>query len=285
MKKILPAACRRFWRASTEQAAFGGRRALSEAGRNGRNPVIRVSGGEILAAWIETGAAETPGVWTQRFDAAGAALDQPRFAAPASRETWNLNAAIDDEGVFYVIYDAVLGTHAKELQLIEVGRGRIVRHPLSADDGYESVYPDIAVSGDRVAVSWADRRDGNEEVYLFVGSRADLSASVDRRAMRITHTPGESNSAYLAWNADRLALAWNEKTGGSVDVIVRTFDSRGRPAGASRRLTQGGAQALLPAIRPWHGGFAVAWSDYVAVEDGSKHGSVRSSDAVLEEIR
>lgn len=108
---------------------------------------------------------------------------------------------------------------------------------LSADDGSDSKYPDLAFSGDRAALTWFDVRDGNEEVYLLVAPVADLKEGMERRAGRVTSTPGESIGAYLAWNGSHLGLAWCHDTdGGQHEIYFQRLDAAG----------EGGRRAAAP---------------------------------------
>ena len=132
-----------------------------------------------------------------------------------------------------------VGTRADELFVARVDKSssRVTR--LTADDGRPSKYPDLAVGGGRVALTWFDERDGNKEVYLFVAREEELVEGLEARATRITNTPGESIGAYVAWNAKRrrFGLAWCDNTEGQHEVYFQSFDERGRPLEPARRLT------------------------------------------------
>jgi len=261
------------------------RRQLSAVGHNGRNPVVRLAGRQWQVAWIESSAGDAPAIWTARYSAAGEPSGNALLAAPASDNTWNLNAAVDASGALYVVYDAALGARAPELQLVRIAGNRITRHALSIDDGFDSVYPDIAIDADRVAVAWFDSRDGNQEVYLHVGALADLTAMADAPARRITRTPGASYGAYLAWNAGRLGLAWNDDIAGAAQVFTQRFDAAGRALGGRRQLTHGAARSLTPSIRPWRRGFAIAWNEYTPDVRDPQHVPPSASVAELQLLR
>jgi len=262
------------------------RRSLSGSGHNGRNPVVRTDGRRLIVAWLEANGADAPSVRVARLDAAGQQLGDTMVVAEASRDTWNLNAALDSAGAFYVVYDAALGTRAKELQLVRIDRsGHTLRWQVSGDDGAASTYPDIAISHGRIAITWFDRRDGNDEVYLYVESVRRISAidgnlDVVARGRRITHTAGASIGAYLAWNGSRLGLSWQDEEEGQATAWFASFDATGKPSGAQQRLDSGSGQSLIPAIRPWRRGFAVAWADYVP-DTNEPHQPPRSSVAEL----
>jgi hypothetical protein len=91
--------------------------------RKVRNPVVGVTKDEVLTAWIETGqdtSLSGSEVWAERLDQAGAMVDAPHRVGDASPTAWNLNAATDANGVFHVVYDAQLGTHARKLHVLKI---------------------------------------------------------------------------------------------------------------------------------------------------------------------
>jgi hypothetical protein len=257
--------------------------ALSSPGSKGRNAVVRVHGGQALVAWIEaTGGAE-PAVWTAGVAADGAFVQPPQRRATVSAETWNLNAAVDAAGRLYVVYDAWLGSRAKELHLLTVEGESATDHMLSGDDGHDSVYPDIALSGEHAALTWFDTRDGNSEVYLSVGDLAGVS-TLESRGVRITHTPGASIGAYVAWNGQRLGLAWCDDIAGQSEVFIQRFSASGTASATAHRVTRNPTQSSIPAIQPWQDGFALAWNEYQA-ENAEGHPAIVASTAVLSLIR
>lgn len=238
---------------------------LSVADRNGRNPVVRISGDRIFCTWLEGEQGHAPSVWGAWFDRDGRVVSRAQRLATASRDTWNLNAAVDTGGTAWVVFDARVGTRASELYLVTARSGAhdaAVR--LTTDDGFHSVYPDIAVSQRRLALTWFDERDGNREVYLATAP-ADEQLSQEALsglAHRVTHTPGASIGAYLTWNGSVGGLAWSDDTAGHYDVFFQTFDAGGRLTGTSQQLSHTEAWSLIPSITAWREGFGIAWNEY-----------------------
>jgi len=236
---------------------------LSPRVRSSRNPVVDVLADRVFCAWIEEtddGERVAAGWWS--LD--GQALGAPVVLAPVGPKTWNLNAALDDDGRAYVVFDADAETAAEELYVARLDgeRSELVR--MTADDRYRSKYPDLALSGGRAALTWFDERDGNLEVYLFVGAIDELDANVERRARRVTHTPGESIGAYVAWNGERIGLAWTDRIADMPDIHFRSFDADGEPSGRIERITRTATRSSIPAIRAWRSGFGIAWSEVAA---------------------
>ena len=237
-----------------------------------RNPVVRTAAAGIFCAWVKMEGDGHEAVFAGWWDEQGRPKARPVRLGPASKTTWNMNAAIDEHGIPWVVFDTEASTRASEVYVAKVdGSATAVR--LTRDDGAPSKYPDLAIgAGGRMALSWQDERDGNVEVYLLTGVLGDLSGEIDGRSRRVTNTPGETIGAYLAWNGDRIGLSWSDKTSGQHEVYFESFDATGTPREAARRLTGNTTWSLAPAIRPRGDGFALAWNEYqpesVEVHDG-----------------
>lgn len=255
-------------------------RQLSASGGYARNPVVRIAGTEIIAAWIEAVNGETPSIWVTRFNADGAQQGDNIRAGLASPTTWNLNATIDQSGTFYVTYDAKFGTQNNELRLLALKQHDIRDLALSPDDGFASVYPDIAINQyGLAAITWFDTRDGNEEIYLAIMPLTDLLSGAPLSAKRITHTPTSSIGAYLAWNDDCLALAWSDLVETQREIYLQTFVN-GQSRSAIQRLTRTPSQSSIPSIRAHGKGFAIAWNEY-QTSGTREHRQILTSEAHL----
>lgn len=239
--------------------------------RISKNPVVRTVGKEVFCAWLEEDANRDFQVYAAWFDTDGNLIGVPQRVGPAGQTTWNVNATVDDRGRVWVVFDARVGTRTDELFVARVDKTTSQVTRVTADDGFASKYPDLAVGGGHVALTWFDEKDGNKEVYLFVGSDDDLREGLESRAARITNTPGESIGAYVAWNAKRrrFGLAWCDNSEGQHEIYFEPFDEKGRPIGVTRRLTKNRTDSLIPAIRPAGNGFAIVWNEYTPANKGA----------------
>ena len=249
-------------------------KALAAPERISRNPVVRTTRREIFCAWIAENAARDFEVYAAWFDLQGNPVAPAQRLGPAGMTTWNVNATIDDRGRAWVVYDARIDTRTDELFVARVERTTSELTRLTRNDGKPSKDPDIAVANGRVALTWFDERDGNKEVYLFVGDEKDLREGLETQALRITNTPGESIGAYLAWNQKRrrFGLAWCDNTGGQHEIYFQAFDAQGKADGEAKRLTDNATDSLIPAIKPSGERFALVWNEYVGSRK-DEHGS------------
>ncbi len=256
-------------------------RTLSTEGRNGRIPVLLARGSEIFCAWLEDDRGENLEVWAGWYDLDGGRISEPWRLGPASPRTWNLTATLDGDGEPWVAFDARVGTGGEELFLVEAGAPGSLPIQLTTDDGFDSKYPDLAFGEDAVALTWWDRKDGNEEIYISIDSFDSIKEGLDRNALRVTTTPGESIGGYVSWNAPRFGLAWNDDTVGQHEIYFQSFDSQGQSLGLARRLTESQASSLIPSLRRSGDGFALIWNEVQPREVGVEHDEVGGLSEIM----
>lgn len=260
------------------------RRELSPAQVNGRNPVVRVAGDLIHVAWIEQRDDRATLRWAT-LDAAGQWREPPRDIAGASPDSWILNAAVGADGSLHLVYDARLDSRAKELRWLRIGSGRIEARALSGDDGHDSVYPDLALDGDRAALTWFDYRDGNAEVYLrctrLAAGALPAAVSDAAAARRVTHSPGNSLGAYAVWHVGSIELAWVDADGEDAGLWRQRFDRDCRPLAPPQRLSAPQGRAGIPALAVSPAGLALAWSERRGTAaELARHGHDRRTSSV-----
>ena len=249
-----------------------------------RNPVVRSFADALFCAWIEADAERREFVWGGWWSRDGQPRGDPVRLGAAGETTWNLNSAIAPNGDAWVVFDADAGTRVDELFAAKVSDGTVTLARLTADDGIRSKYPDLALAADRAAITWFDERDGNREVYLATGVAHELLLPIEERARRITATPGASIGAYLTWNGDRIGLAWSDDSDGNYEVYFQPFDAGGAALAPARRLSDTRKSSVIPAIKPWRDGFALAW-DEVAPVRGGVHGDDMLAEVVFTTVR
>jgi len=254
-------------------------------GGNSRNPVVRSFGEGLFAAWIEADADGREYVWGGWWERDGRPRGVPRRLGTAGSTTWSLNAAISASGEAWVVFDAQAGTEVEELFLATLGGGRTALTQLSVDDGIPSKYPDLALAGEKAAITWFDERDGNPEIYLAAALATDFQWEIEGRARRVTETPGASIGAYLAWNDDRIGLTWSDDSVGNYEVFFQTFDDEGQPLTDGQQLAETATHSMVPAIKPWRDGFALAWdeieSDVDAEHDATEHDETTQAEVLF----
>ena len=236
---------------------------VNALGPDTRNPVVLSAGSAVFCAWIQMEDDGHEAVFAGWWEADGRPRSAPMRLGVASKTTWNLNATLDASGTAWVVFDTDASTRASEVYIARADASGDDPVRLTDDDGAPSKYPDLAIARDgRAALSWQDDRDGNTEVYLLTAPLGEFNAEIDRRGRRVTTTPGESIGAYIAWNGDRLGLAWSDKTDRQHELYFASFTAEGMPREPAQRLTHNATWSLIPAIRARRDGFVLAWTEY-----------------------
>jgi hypothetical protein len=245
--------------------------------------MIRTRFGNVFAAWLEDTDGEfweiRGGWWDVNGNPIGGnPIGEAGVLAAAGETTWNISGEVAPDGSVWIVFDTNVYTRAEELYLVRVGTdgallGDAVR--LTDDDGARSKYPDIAFTRNQAALTWFDGKDGNEEVYVYIGPAEPMAAlvptsyfSVDHEAIRITDTHGASIGAYLEWNDLLLGVAWNDNTAGQQELFYQSFDPGGDPVEPMRRITETPTESLMASIQVSGNGFAMAWNEYTPAPDG-----------------
>jgi len=252
-------------------------RAISAPQARGRNGFVLTTEERIFAAWIELDADDRGLVRGQWLDALGAQLSEPISLGLASDDTWNLNGTITADGRMLIAFDAGVETAANEVYLTELGAERLSTRRLTADDGFDSKYPDVVSHDGHIALSWQDERDGNTEVYVVAAAERALRTPIDAVATRITIGDGESIGAYLASAESGIALVWCDDSDGDYDVFFLGLSDEGDPQGSPRRLHGASTDSLIPAIVALGPDqFGIAWNEVERGASGYHSSDTRS---------
>jgi hypothetical protein len=234
-------------------------------GAGTRNPVLARYGDNLFCAWVAAGSDGREAVWGAWFHESNTD-PKPLLIGPAGKTTWNVNAIASGPRTAVVVYDAAAATKAEEVFIADVSASGSRLRRLTDDDGVPSKYPDISGTDDQ-ALTWFDRRDGNEEVYLAIGSPSAIREGTVR-PVRVTTTPGQSIGAYVTWGSRwgrrRAGVGWSDNSEGQYEIYFQPFSPDGTALDDPRRITTNASSSLVPAIVASGGRFALAWNEYVA---------------------
>lgn len=243
---------------------------ISTPDKDAMTPVLVSTSSGFYLAWLQSEFASVENepfyeIVGLRLDAQGQASSQIQTLASASQTTWNINAESQGDAVT-LVYDAEFATAASELYAIEVSDDASRLLQLTADDGYASKYPDLAVNDGVAALTWFDNLIGNYEIYLAILPQSELLSDsipdqLELLAERVTYSRGDSIGAYLAWQGDRLMLSWSEPVQDIYEIFYRSWDAAGESQMGARALTRSGFNSYIPSIAPFRSGFAVAWNE------------------------
>ncbi|MCO4770834.1 MAG: hypothetical protein KDA24_12450 [Deltaproteobacteria bacterium] len=164
--------------------------------------------------------------------------------------------------------------------------GEVAVSPLRVDAGDgNATDPDLAVSGDRVLLSW-QTDDGGSPYNLSVRTAVvDTEGDIVTPDTRLTLTeqgdpiPGQAWMAHPSPQGDGFALAFVRAPEDSAFAIaLQALDSTGAPVGDVLSLTDGEQGAFEPSITASSGGHVVAWQDSFDGSAGFRAATVEGTD-------
>ena len=76
-------------------------------------------------------------------------------------------------------------------------------------------------------------------------------------------------------NADRIGVVWCDDSSGNYEVFFQSFDADGNPLAPPRQLSDTSTNSMIPAIKPWRDGVAMAWDEVLPREEGAPDDATR----------
>jgi hypothetical protein len=122
----------------------------------------------------------------------------------------------------------------------------------------KSTSPVLVWTQNGYAAAWTDERDGNPEVYF---ARLDSQGNKLGGDVRVTSTPGISETPDLAWASSELGMVWSDQRDGNSEIYFVRLDPAGTKLGAEVRVTSNPARSEFPSLVQFNNGYAVAWND------------------------
>ena len=128
----------------------------------------------------------------------------------------------------------------------------------------KAVLPDsshLIWTGVDYAVTWVDRRDGNEEVYFTRLSKAGAKLIPE---VRITQTASPSRSPKIAATSTGFGIAWSDDAAGGTAVYFARLDPAGALQGAPIVASTGVSNGTLPNLHSTGAEFGLFMTGEVA---------------------
>jgi hypothetical protein len=109
--------------------------------------------------------------------------------------------------------------------------------------------PSIAWGGDRLAVAWSDRRNGDRGLQI---AASDLTGRHASEAQRLSVRFEREARASIAWDGAAFGVTWWEPVGGGLPRgYMALVDRAGRRIGTSMRLVVDDDAALTSPVIAW----------------------------------
>ena len=128
---------------------------------------------------------------------------------------------------------------------------------LTNNSGY-SGYPDIAVNGANVYVTWSNDMVDNAEIFF---RRSTDSGANWQAAKRLTSNSGFSGYPAVAVNGSTIFIVWEGHTPGNNEIYFRSSTDGGATWQAAKRLTNNAGNSHAPRVAVSGANLCVVWWD------------------------
>ena len=118
--------------------------------------------------------------------------------------------------------------------------------------------------------------------HTLVVASAVFAAACSPRPAQVSNSRTGAFEAALTPFDNGFAVAWYDTRDGNAEIYIRLLDGNSRLSGPERRLTGGNTWSILPAIRSWRAGFALAWTEYQPTSSQSHEGPGEVAFAVVD---
>ncbi len=141
--------------------------------------------------------------------------------------------------------------------------GKVIRVSQDPTQSEQSL-PSIGADSRGFLVSWADKREGNYDIYA---QRFDREGNPQGGNFRVDDDQSEADQLWptTACGRDGFCICWRDRREGLAQVFAQGYDSIGGPEGCNFKPGGdiGGAHQLSPSLASDHQGLTLsAWEDY-----------------------
>ncbi|MCE1166105.1 MAG: exo-alpha-sialidase [Bacteroidetes bacterium] len=126
------------------------------------------------------------------------------------------------------------------------------------NDSSFSIYPVIAASGQVVNVFWADRRDGNYEIYYKRSVDGGLTWGADTR---LTNASENSGFVSTTFSGGFLYITWMDNRDGNYEIYFKRSTDIGVSWDSDIKLCNNSASSVYPSISAFNQNVYVVWQD------------------------
>jgi hypothetical protein len=187
------------------------------------NPQIMTSGTTVIVAWEDS----TPGnteIFVSRSTNNGATFGPPLNISNTAVKSIDPKIAISGTTVLITWADGNFGSDEIFVSR-SMDSGTTFAPPMNiSNSGGGAHYPEIAISGAIVMVTWQDFKTGNDEIFL--SRSTDSGASFASPLNLSNNTPSSFGPKVTALGTTGLIVVWRDRGAGNLDIFVaRSTDS------------------------------------------------------------
>ena len=127
-----------------------------------------------------------------------------------------------------------------------------------SDVTYDSINPEISVSGDDIYSSWISNVDSNNSDVMF--SKISNASALPTSISNVSNTPGISNIIKLKASKNNVYITWEDKQSGQWQLLFRKSQDGGETFSNLRNLSDTTGNVHLHDLSTSRGNVFVVWA-------------------------
>jgi len=182
---------------------------LSASGMFECTPVVAANGSDVYVVWVGWPGSQGDIYFRKSTDGGTTWNPAKQLTANTGNSGWP-NIAVNGSNVYVVYYDNSPGNY--EIYLRKSTSSGVTWNAAQkiTNTAGSSWYPDLAVSGSNLCLTWTDDTPGNFEIYYKKSANGGASWEAEQR---LTDNAAESNYPAVAANNTKVYVAWQNIQG------------------------------------------------------------------------
>ena len=220
-------------------------------------PSVAWTGSEYGVAWYDKRDGNYE-IYFGKLSASGAKIGSDVRVTDAALDSVYPSLVWTGSGYGLSWFDSRDGNNEIYFARLDASGAKIGSDVQVTNDSAYSRYPSLVWTGSEYAISWADNRDGNYEIYF---ARLDASGAKIGAEVRVTNEITTSMHPSLVWTGSEYGVSWYDIRDGNAEIYFARLDASGTKIDSDVRLTNAAGSSSDPSL-VWTGSeYGVSWYD------------------------
>jgi predicted secreted protein with PEFG-CTERM motif len=236
--------------------------AISNVGENSTAPQLIISENNVYVGWVDNNANKFNIFFAKSTDG-GSSFGTPISLGNLSTQGADHLKMVGSDGKIYAIWQSFSsGSSAIYFSMSSDG-GNTFGIPTEINEqGKDSAFPQIAVSGTHVYAVWLERTQGGITNVIFC--KSDDSGSSFSKPNVITHHSGNSGLPQISVDANNVYLLWEDNSLGNFDVFFTKSNDMGNTFGSLTNISNDTGESGTPRMNVVGQNVNIVWMDNTA---------------------
>ena len=232
---------------------------ISKAGENSTAPQLIVSGNNVYVGWVDNNANKFDISFAKSADG-GSSFGTPiNLGNPSTQGADHLDIT-ESGGKIYGVWQSFSSGGSMIYFSMSPDGGNTFGSPAKlSEEGKDSAFPQIAVSGTHVYAVWLERTQENVTNVIF--SKSNDNGNTFSKPNVLTHHSGISGLPQISADADNVYLLWEDNSLGNFDVFFTKSTDTGNTFGALKNISDDKGESGTPRMIIVGKNIDIAWMD------------------------